>query len=142
VALTNESYRTWSPFALVLTGFVVCVFWYRWNRSAANRRAICHPARGRYRAGEQMWRDLCVRSAARVDSILQGEPTLEMTLPAPPGISEEEMKKGVEPLHRESLQDFLALLKTNPCGTWKTVRRDYAADQALLNELKSQVSGC
>jgi hypothetical protein len=87
--------------------------------------------------------EVCVSAALlALHSILQGEPTLEMTLPAPPGISEEEMKKGVEPLHRGSLQDFLALLKTNPCGTWKTVRRDYAADQALLNELKSQVSGC
>ena len=88
-------------------------------------------------------KESCVSAALlALHSILQGEPALEMTLPLPPGVSEEELKKEIEPLHRESLEDYKSLLKSNPCVTWRVVRRDYASDEALLKALKSQIGDC
>jgi hypothetical protein len=89
--------------------------------------------------------ETCVSaSLTALDFILQGKPTLEMTLPLPPESAEQEAisKKILEKLHKESAQDYLALLKSNPCVTWKVARRDYADDEALLDELKPQVGGC
>lgn len=75
-------------------------------------------------------------------SILRGEPTLEMTVPVP-RLGDNKMEDhSIEELKRESIEDYLSLLKSNPCLTWKLIKRDYAEDSTLITKIKGQVDSC
>jgi hypothetical protein len=87
--------------------------------------------------------DVCVAAALNaINAIWKGKPTFEMRLSAQlPDTSPESVQLDLE-LHRKTEQDYLTLLKLNPCITRKILDRSFSRDRLFVDRIQAQLPPC
>ncbi|HWY55441.1 MAG TPA: HEAT repeat domain-containing protein [Terriglobales bacterium] len=75
-------------------------------------------------------------------SILGGQLTLEMRGQGPVESRTPVDKQIMEKLRVDSENDYLALLKSNPCLAWKIVQRDYPDDTEFIRTMRQKIPAC
>ena len=86
----------------------------------------------------------CVNAALRaLKAIWKGQPTFEMRLSAQRPDGSAAMWAQIDrELHRETVQDYLALVNLNPCLTKETLNRFYPNDRTFIDYVQAQMRSC